>query len=64
MYESNPNDKSIKSTAEIPAEKKLLKDIHQVDYDKFGNPTTSEEAALWKALDGQTTWQQWINRRV
>ena len=43
MYESNPNDKSIKSIAVIPAEEKqLLKDIHQVDYDKFGNPTTPE----------------------
>ena len=56
MYESNPNNKGIKSTAEIPAdEKQLLKDVHQVDYDKLGNPTTPEEAALWKALDGQTT---------
>jgi|TARA_B100001248_G_scaffold84797_1_gene61839 hypothetical protein len=65
MYESNPNNKGIKSIAEIPAEEKqLLKDIHQVDYDKLGNPTTPEEAALWNALDGQTTWQQWINRRV
>ena len=64
MYESNPNKKGIKSIAEIPAEEKqLLKDVHQVDYDKLGNPTTPEEAALWKALDGQTTWQQWINRR-
>jgi integrase len=65
MYESNPNYKGIKSIAEIPAkEKQLLKDIYQVDYDLLGNPTTPEEAALWKALDGQTTWQQWINRRV
>ena len=65
MYESNPNNKGIKSIAEIPAEEKqLLKDVHQVDYDKLGNPTTPEEAALWKALDGQTTWHQWINRRV
>ncbi len=65
MYESDPNYKGIKSIAEIPAEEKqLLKDIYQVDYDLPGNPTTPEEAALWKALDGQTTWQQWINRRV
>ena len=65
MYESDPNYKGIKSIAEMPAEEKqLLKDIYQVDYDLPGNPTTPEEAALWKALDGQTTWQQWINRRV
>ena len=65
MYESNPNNKGIKSIAEMPAEEKqLLKDIYQVDYDLPGNPTTPEEAALWNALDGQTTWQQWINRRV
>ena len=65
MYESDPNYKGIKSIAEMPAEEKqLLKDIYQVDYDLPGNPTTPEEAALWKALDEQTTWQQWINRRV
>ena len=65
MYESNPNYKGIKSIAEIPAkEKELLKDIHQVDYDNLGNPTTPEEAALWKALEGETTWQQWVNRRI
>ena len=64
MYESDPNFKGIKSIAEIPSEEKeLLKDVYKVDYDLPGNPTTPEEAALWKALDGQTTWQQWINRR-
>ena len=65
MYESNPNYKGIKSIADIPTEEKqLLRDVHQVDYDNLGNPTTPEEAALWKALNGQTTWHQWINRRV
>ena len=65
IYESNPNYKGIKSISEIPAEEKqLLKDVHQVDYDNLGNPTTPEEAALWKALDGETTWQQWVNRRI
>ena len=65
MYESDPNYKGIKSIAEIPAEEKqLLKDIHQVDYDKLGSPITTEEAALWKALDEQNTWHQLINRRV
>ena len=55
MYESNPNYKGIKSIADIPTEEKqLLRDIHQVDYDNIGNPTTPEEAALWKALNGQT----------
>ena len=55
MYESNPNYKDIKSIADIPTEEKqLLRDIHQVDYDNIGNPTTPEEAALWKALNGQT----------
>ena len=43
----------IKSIAEMPAEEKqLLKDIYQVDYDLPGNPTTPEEAALWKAPNG------------
>ena len=65
MYESDPNYKGIKSIAEIPAEEKeLIKDVYLVDYDELGNPTTAEEADLWKALDGQTTWQQWINRRI
>ena len=65
MYESNPNYKGTKSIADMPTEEKqLLRDIHQVDYDSKGNPTTPEEAALWKALNGQTTWHQWINRRV
>ena len=65
MYESNPNFKGIKSIAEIPAkEKEMIRDIHQIDFDELGNPTTPEEAALWQALDGQTTWQQWINRRI
>ena len=65
MYESHPDFKGIKSLAEIPnQEKQLLKDAHQIDYDNLGNPTNPEEAALWKALDGQTTWQQWVNRRV
>ena len=65
MYESHPDFKGIKSLAEIPnQEKQLLKDAHQIGYDNLGNPTNPEEAALWKALDGQTTWQQWVNRRV
>ena len=56
MYENDPNYKGLESIAEIPAkEKELLKDIHQVDYDNIGNPTTQEGAALWKALNGQTT---------
>ena len=57
MYESNPKYKGIKSIADKPTkEKQLLRDVHQVDYDNLGNPTTPEEAALWKALNGQTTW--------
>ena len=58
MYESNTNNKGIKSIAEIATEEKqLLKDVHQVDYDKLGNPTTLEEAALWKALKKRTLYQ-------
>ena len=56
MYESDPSYKSIKSIAEKPApEKELIKDVHKVDYDLLGNPTTPQEASLWQALDGQTT---------
>ncbi len=65
MYENDPNYKGIKSIAEIPAkEKEMLRDVHQVDYDLLGNPTTPKEAALWQALDGQTSYHQWINRRL
>ena len=65
MYESDPSYKGIKSIAEIPVpEKELLKDVHKLDYDLLGNPTTPEEAALWQALDSQTTYHQWINRRL
>ena len=65
MYENDPNFKGIKSIAELPArEKEMIRDAHQVDYDLLGNPTTPQEAALWQALDGQTTYHQWINRRL
>ena len=65
MYESNTNYKGNKSIADIQTkEKQLLRDIHQVDYGNLDNPTTPEEAALWKALNGQATWNQWMNRRV
>ena len=65
MYENDPNYKGIKSIAEIPAkEKEMLRNAHVIDYDLAGNPTTPQEAALWQALDGQTTYHQWINRRL
>ena len=51
MYENDPNYKGIKSIAEIPTkEKEMLGDVHQIDYDLLGNPTTLQEAALWQAL--------------
>ena len=65
MYESNTNYKGIKSIADIQIEEKqLLRDIHQVDYDNLVNPTTPEETALWKVLNRQPTWHQWIYRKV
>ena len=64
MYESDPNFKGIKSLAEIPeSDKQKIKGAHPIDLDILGNPTTPEEAALWEALNGKTTYQQWINRR-
>ena len=57
MYENDPNYKGLKSIAEIPAkEKEMLRNAHVIDYDLAGNPTTPQEAALWQALDGQTTY--------
>ena len=65
MYESDPNFKGIKSLAEIPeSDKQKIKGAHPIDLDILGNPTTPEEAALWEALNGKTTYQQWINRRL
>ena len=65
MYESDPNFKGIKSLAEIPeSDKKKIKGAHPIDLDILGNPTTPEEVALWEALNGKTTYQQWINRRL
>ena len=65
MYESDKNFKGIKSLAEIPEkEKDIIKAAHPIDLDSLGNPTTPEEAALWEALNGKTTYQQWINRRL
>jgi site-specific recombinase XerD len=54
----------MKSLAVIPEkEKDIIKAAHPIDLDNLGNPTTPEEAALWEALNGKTTYQQWINRR-
>ena len=65
MYESDPNFKGIQSLAEIPElDKRKIKAAYPVDLNNQGNPTTSEEAALWEALNGKTTYQQWINRRL
>jgi hypothetical protein len=65
MYESDKNFKGIKSLAEIPKpEKEKIKAAYPIDLDNLGNPTTPEETALWEALNGKTTYQQWINRRL
>ena len=64
MYESDPNFKNIKSLAEIPdSEKQDLRSANPLDLDEKGNPTNPEEAALWQALEGKSTYHQWINRR-
>ena len=64
MYESDPNFKNIKSLAEIPdSDKQDLRSANPIDLDEKGNPTNPEEAALWQALEGKSTYHQWINRR-
>ena len=51
--------------SELPqSDKELLRDVYPVDVDDNGNPINSEEASLWLALEGKTTWQMWFNRRV
>ena len=57
-YESDPNFKGIKSLSEIPiSDKETLINIYN---DPHENP---EHAEIRKALEGKSTWQQWINRR-
>ena len=64
MYESAPNFKNIKSLAEIPdSYKQDLRSANPIDLDKDGNPTNLEEALLWQALEGKSTYHQWINKR-
>jgi len=62
MYESDPSFKGIKSLAEIPeTDKEIIRAAYPIDLDALGNATTPEEATLWEALNGKTTYQQWIN---
>ena len=57
-YESDPNFKGIKSLSEIPSsDKETLINIYNDPYEK------PEHAEIRKALEGKSTWQQWINRR-
>ena len=50
--------------SELPhEEKENIKSAYPIDLDEEGHPTKKEEAALWLALDGKSTWQQWVNKR-
>jgi integrase len=44
-------------------EKETIRSAYPVDVDEEGHPLDQEEAALWLALDGKTTWQQWVKQR-
>ena len=64
IYENDPNFKGLKSIAEIPdSDKEDIRSNYPIELDEKGNPTTPNEAALWLALEGKTTYHQWINRR-
>ncbi len=64
MYENDPNFKNIKSLSEIPdSDEQDLRSANPIDLEEKGNPTNHEEAALWQALEGKSTYHQWINRR-
>ena len=59
IYKSDSNFKGIKSLAEIrDSDKDKIKAAHPIDLDNLGNPTNPEEAALWEAQNGKTTYQQ------
>ena len=64
IYENDPNFKGLKSIAEIPdSDKEDIRSNYPVELDEKGNPTNPDKAALWLALEGKTTYHQWINRR-
>ena len=44
-------------------EKETIRSAYPVDVDEEGHPLDQEEAALWLALNGKTTWQQWVKQR-
>ena len=62
-YDSIPDLKGV-TVGELPeSDKEKLKDAYPIQLDEKGHAINPQEAALWLALDGKTTWQQWINRR-
>ena len=53
------------SLEKLPTEEKEnIKSVYPLELDEQGNPTDQATAALWLSLDGKSTWQQWVNRRI
>ena len=62
-YENVPEFKGL-SLGQLPTtDKEKIRDAYPIELDQKGNALNTEQAALWQALDNQTTWQQWANRR-
>ena len=60
--ESSYKDESLEK---LPTEEKEnIKSVYPLELDEQGNPTDQATAALWLSLDGKSTWQQWVNRRI
>ena len=60
--ETTYNQESLKSLPE--EDKENIRSAYPIDLDEKGNPTDPATAALWLSLDGKSTWQQWVNRRI
>ena len=53
------------SLEKLPTEEKEnIKSIYPLELDEQGNPIDQATAALWLSLDGKSTWQQWVNKRI
>ena len=62
-YGTLPEMKGL-SLGELPtSDKENIRDAYPIQLDDKGQSINSEEDALWRSLDGKSTWQEWVNRR-
>jgi len=63
-YELVPELKGVPLNQLPYTDKENLTDAYPNYLDDKGDPIDPQEAALWKALDGKSTWHEWVNRRA